>query len=1121
MYVKLRKLILRMSKSAIYAIIFCYSLTMAFGTESAAQRKLLSEISIDLHEGHSSLINLIKEIESVSDFTFMYAKKELAKRPVYISDGQWNMSDLLSQISGQAKVSIKRVNETIAITIDEGQSPQLTEELIADISISGKITDENGEGLPGATILEKGTTNGTTTSIDGSYQLTCAENAVLIISFVGYQTQEVTVSNRSVIDVQLSEDAEQLEEVVVIGYGEVKKSDLTGSVAAIDGKELAERQTVRLSQALQGSVPGLMVTRSGSAANNSATIRIRGITTISDSSPLIIVDGIPTASIDWINPDDVENISVLKDAASASIYGSRAASGVILITTKRAKNGQLNLDYNVEYGIETPTRLAQYADAVTYMKVLNERNWNDTGNLPGNEFPVYSENIINNYQTLHAQEPDRYPNENWQDLILNDHSTRQNHRIGLTAGNQNLKTNISLDYSLNNALYDGRKYNRLTLRANNDLTINEAISVSLDLNGISSLTSSPGRNFSPEGFGVGPVYAAMWSDGRVGEGKSGENTYALAKFGGFTDTKANTFGGRLAINVKPVEGLKLTGVVSPQLYGDQTKSFRKQIPYTSYNDPNFVAGYITGATQTNLSEYRGGFNNLTIQGLINYTKDFGRHNINLLGGFENYTYSNESLSASRQNFNLTSFPYLDLGNENYQYNSGSAYEYAYRSFFGRVMYDYDGRYLLQANLRYDASSRFADDYRWGSFPSFSAGWVISEESFMKGVSPISFLKLRASWGRLVNERIGSYYPYQSSIGFDNTIIYQGGQVVSAQSAAVLQYAIRDISWETTESFDIGLDASFFEGRLKLTGDYYKKTTKDMLLNLEVPNFIGLENPSQNTGEMYTTGWDLQLGWTDDVGELSYSVSFNISDYKSIMGDLGGTEFLGDKVKYQGSEFDEWYGYVSEGIFQTQDDVDNSAKLISNTKPGDIKYKDISGPDGEPDGVISSEYDRVLLGGSLPRYLYGGNINLKYKNFDFTIIVQGVGKQTSKMTNSMVLPFINQYIEVPQNIVGKYWSHYNTEAQNLEAQYPRVATTTSNYSASDFWLFDGSYFRMKNITLGYAIPKNISELVGIKSLRVYGSVSDLFSIDQYPEGWDPEASSYWITTSYILGAKITF
>ena len=986
--------------------------------------------------------------------------------------------------------------------------------------ITGKVDDASGAPLPGVTISIKGTTKGTTTDFDGNYSISdVSTSATLVFSYIGMQTREINVGNQKVINIVLEEDNLMLDEVVVVGYGTVLKKDLTGAVASVQSKAITERGTTRVSQALQGTMPGVMVTRSGSATDASATIKIRGITTIGNSDPLVIIDGIP-GTLDWVNPNDIESISVLKDAASASIYGSRAASGVILVTTKRAKSGQLSLTYNYEYSFDKPTRIAKHVDAQTYMRVHNEKNWNDNDNT-GSEYPVYAKDLIDNYASLHAGNPDQYPSNDWLTSMVKNYAPRQTHNLNITAGSEIVKTSVSLVLDQTEGLYNGKSYDRLTYRANNDITINNYLSMEISLNGVYSVNNNPIGGISNTS-GCAPVYAMQWSDGRVGAGKSGVNIWARLNEGGYSETKANVTDGKIALNFAPIKGLKISGVFSPNYYTGKTKSFTKQIPYTNWSDPNNVVGYIENHTKTSLSEGRTENLSTTTQFLANYMNNFGKNNLNLMAGYENYYYKSETLGASRDQYSLISFPYLDLGNENYQYNNGSAYQNAYRSVFGRIMYNYAQKYYLQVNARYDGSSRFHEDYRWGLFPSVSAGWVLTEEKFMQNIPVLSYLKLRASWGSLGNERIGNY-PYQSTIAFDNSLFYQGGNVVSAQSAAIMKYAIRDISWETTETYDIGLDFNLLDNRLTFTGDYYKKETRDMLLALAIPEYIGLNNPDQNTGKMHTKGWEFSAGWNDNIGDLNYSVSVNLSDFKSVMGDLGGTEFLGNQVRFEGSEYNEWYGYKADGLYQTQEEVANSATLNANIKPGDIKYMDISGPDGVPDGKISSEYDRVLLGGALPRYMYGGNIRLDWKGIDFALTVQGIGKQTAQITTNMVQPFRVEYVEVPELIMGKYWSVYNTPEQNMNAKYPRVSTkgNANNYVFSDYWLFNGAYFRLKNITLGYTIPKSITEKAKINNVRVYASANDLFSIDNFPMGWDPEASGYWVAKSFILGVSVNF
>ncbi|MDR2915087.1 MAG: SusC/RagA family TonB-linked outer membrane protein, partial [Tannerella sp.] len=587
----------------------------------------------------------------------------------------------------------------------------------------------------------------------------------------------------------------------------------------------------------------------------------------------------------------------------------------------------------------------------------------------------------------------------------------------------------------------------------------------------------------------------------------------------------NQLGGKIALDLTPLDGLTLSAVFAPTFIFNEGKEFRKAVKYYDAKDPSLALGYVARYNTTNLKESRNNNYRLVGQAFANYVKAFGWHNMNIMGGYETYYSYNGSLTAGRDNYTLNSYPYLDIGPLDYRNNSGNADEFAYQSFFGRAMYNYRQRYLFQVNIRRDGSSRFHKDYRWGTFPSVSAGWVLSEESFMeKTRSWMSYLKLRVSWGTLGNERIGNY-PYQSSIGFSNILFNQGGKIISSQAAAQSKYAIQDISWETTKSTNIGLDVNFLDNRLRFAGDYFYKTTEDMLLALEIPSYVGYSNPDKNTGKMKTRGYELEVKWSDQIGDVFYSVSANMSDFVSKMGDLGGTEFLGDQVKKQGSQFNEWYGYLSDGIYQTQEEVDNSPKLNNNIKPGDVKYLDVSGPDGVPDGKISPEYDRVLLGGSLPRYMYGGSIQTGYKDVDFSLTFQGVGSQHVRMTTNMIQPLRTDWGNVPEILDGNYWSHYNTAEQNKNVKYPRLTTTnaTSNYVMSDFWMFNGRYFRLKNITLGYTLPIFLTEKVKMNRVRLYLSATDLFSISKYPSGWDPEtgATAYPITSSYLMGIMINF
>lgn len=1077
---------------------------------------------LDLKMKNATISQIFDEIERQSEVYFFYNKSQIDEnRTISVDYRNKTIDEILKTLVSELSLTYEVVGKNIIIKPSDSNNSGGQQQTS---KVKGVVKNSSGETLPGVTVMVNGSTNGTITDADGSYSLSnVPPTGTLTFSFVGMKKVEIAVDGKSTINAVLEDETIGIEEVVAIGYGTVKKSDLTGAVGSVQGEAISERQTTMLSQALQGTTSGVMVTRNNNAPGSTATIRIRGITTIGDSNPLIIVDGVPVDNINDINPNDVESMSVLKDAASASIYGSRAAAGVILITTKRAKSGDVSLTYNMEYGMEKPTALPEYVDVKRYMQMTNELRWNDNNNN-ANEYPLYAKDVIDNYATLNAENPNKYPNTDWVGLMLNDYAPRQSHTLGITAGTKAIRTKASLAYDKTDGLFDGKSYERITARFNNDVTITKNIAASFDLFFKRSITNNPQHDPMYNTLISPPVYAAKWADGRVAEGKTGANIWGMTFLGGYNNGWYNQIGGKMSLDFTPLEGLKLSAVISPTLGFDKVKNFRLRVPYYAADDPTLLAGTLEGCTQTDLYETRNDNYRVTSQLLANYMKSFGSHNLNAMLGYENFYAFNENLGASRQKYELTNYPYLDLGPLDFRGNNGSAYENAYRSYFGRLMYNYRNKYFLQGNVRYDGSSRFAEEYRWGTFPSFSAGWVLTEENFMKNIPWLSFLKVRGSWGSLGNERIGNY-PYQATIAFSNALFYQGSNVAAAQTAAQIKYAIQDISWETTESIDFGIDANLLDNRLRFTGDYYEKTTKDMLLQLEIPDYIGFDNPDQNTGKMLTKGWEAELGWNDKIGEVGYSISGNISDFRSEMGDLGGTEFIGDQIKKKGSEFNEWYGYLSDGLFQTADDLAASAKLGSNQKVGDVKYKDLSGPEGVPDGKISPEYDRKLLGGSLPRYLYGANLKLDYKNFDLSIVLQGVGHQNTRLSGIMITPLIANWGHMPKILDGTSWSKYNTDEQNLAAKYPRLTYTNQgvNYAMSDYWLINGGYFRLKNITLGYNLPTNLIKKINLQRVRIYGSASDIFTIDNYPKGWDPEVaeSGYPITSSYIFGLSVTF
>lgn len=999
------------------------------------------------------------------------------------------------------------------------------------LPVSGVVSDENGAPLLGVTVFEKDGRNGTATNTEGRYSMNVKKGVTLVFSYIGYETYECPYNGETTLNVTLKPDAKLMDEVVVIGYGAVKKKDLTGSVSAIKGDDLVARQTTTLSTALQGSVSGLLVTRDSGAPGASGTIKVRGITTMGDNNPLIIVDGSPCDNIDYVNANDVESVSVLKDAAAASIYGSKAAAGVILITTKRGAKERTNLTYNGEVGWEVPTMQPDMVGVTRYMEMYNELLYND--NPAAGFFQQYSSDQVKNWISYNKTNPNQYPLTDWKSLIMKDSALKHKHNVSISGGTDLVRTKVSFSYDDVDGLYGERKYQRMMLRANNDATIvKDKLFATVDINIRRGKNITP--NFSPFDMmrKMPAIYAATWDDGRIAEGKSGANPYGLLVGGGNAKAWSTQVGGRASLEYKPVKGLSIQAVVSPFINYSKTKTFRPAVWYTLADDPETIGGYLDSGSSwsTNkLTEQRNDNYNVTSQVIANYIASFGRngnHNLNVMVGYENYLMKSESLSAARDNFEFTQYPYLNVGSEDYQTNSGTGTEYTSNSVFGRIMYDYDGRYLLQANVRHDGSSRFAKKYRWGTFPSFSAGWVVTREKFMEGTeSWLDFMKVRASWGMLGNERIGSnYFPYLALMTFNDVLFYdKDGNVVLDKSAAQRALAVEDITWETTTSTDIGVDLGLFRNRLSVNFDYYWKETKDMLLTINIPYIMGYNNPSSNAGTMKTNGYDIEVGWRDQVGDFSYGVSVNFSDFKSKVTDMNGSEQInGSRINRPGCYFNEWYGYVSDGIYQTQEEVDNSATYNSSVKVGDIRYKDISGPDGVPDGKINSD-DKVPLGNSLPRWQYGGTVNLGWKGIDFSMAFQGIGRRTSYMATEMVQPIRDNYGNIPAIIDGKYWSPFNTDEQNRNAKYPRLSNTgkSNNYQTSDFWLFNGGYFRLKNVTLGYTLPRKWTQKIRMSNVRLYVSASDLFCISDYPKGWDPEmgVTSYPITTSILVGLSL--
>ena len=1073
--------------------------------------------NITLRMSNVTVKQAMDELKSKSGYSFVFSSQDVdTHKNITVESDNQPLGHVISQIVAGQGLAYTIEGKTIILRKASAPSAQQQ----ANKRITGVVKDANGEPVIGANIVVKGTTNGTITDMDGNFVLDVPAGAILHVSYIGYSDKEIPVGSQTALAISLAEDSQALDEVVVIGYGTARKIDLTGSTSSLGGEKLRVKSSPQLSTQMQGQMAGVQITRTSGDPSAGSSIRVRGVTTLSTNDPLVIVDGVPGSLMD-IAPEDVKDIQVLKDAASAAIYGSRAAAGVILVTTNRAKDKEFHLSYNMEYGIDKATTVPKFANAVQWMQGYNELTYNDGASSP---YSSYSEDFLNSYMQNRLTDPDRYPDTDFMSLGLKNHTNHQRHSLSLTGGTDKLKTNFSLNYYDADALYRNKSYERINVRSNNDYQINSWIHANVDVNLMYAKSLAP---HSLEGSSMGdlmyrsPIYNVYWSDGRYADGKDGDNPIALNQLGGQNKIENFKVGGKFQLDITPVKNLVLTAIAAP------TYTFTKGKDHKTRYDVYRISGDVipgTGYANTSVEEQRNDTRSLTMQFYANYNFKIDRHSVGVMAGYEDYSYEWENEGASRLNYNLNNFPSLNLGPEDFQYNSGSAGHNAYRSVFGRVMYSWADRYMFQANVRSDGSSRFAPGHRWGTFPSVSAGWVISEESWFNKKT-INYLKLRGSIGQLGNERIGSEFPYQARLSFGSGFIpnaASGGADV-VQTAYQSDYAFRTLTWETTTTYGVGADIALLNNRLRGSLDWYYKKTSDMLMQVGFPSYFGYNAPQNNAADMNTKGWDLEISWSDQIDDFRYGVSFNLSDYRSRMGYMADRQNISSrKITEEGSYYNEWYGYKSMGVILNEDAMmENGQKipvLTNNDKAGNIRYVDIDG-----DGKITASNDRVRLGNSLPEMQYGGSLWAEWKNFDFNLSFQGIGHQLSYW-NWPVSPFLFQAYSCPANLIESHWSPLASDAENAKAKYPKLTTNDANiYAASDFWLFNGAYMRVKNITLGYTIPSDIMKKFHVDRLRFYFSANDLPAFSKYPKGYDPEWNRFsdLLMSSYIFGLNVSF
>ncbi|NME70585.1 SusC/RagA family TonB-linked outer membrane protein [Flammeovirga aprica] len=983
--------------------------------------------------------------------------------------------------------------------------------------VSGVVKDEAGEPLPGVNIKIKGTNTGTITNFSGEFKLsvTSPETAI-IFSFMGFEQQEVVVGEKKTFNITLVESTELLSEIVVVGYGTQKKENLTGAIGVVTpDKDIGNQAVTNTEQMLQGRIAGVQLTQAGGKPGGGATITIRGNGTLNDSSPLVLIDGVP-GSMQDILPSDIESISVLKDAASASIYGTRAANGVILVTTKTGgTTDKVKVNYNGYAGLQKATVLPNFLDSWDYMTLKNEANSN------AGRTPIYTDEEIE--MARNGSDPYRYANTDWADETFKDGAFFQNHQLSLSQKVGNTQYLASVGYLDQKGIMYGTSAERINYRLNMRSKLGKGFTFGANFFGAMK-KSEESADTDDQGVmrliaNSSPLVPVFNQDGSWGSASGNPYeintknpvfyaTEASRKYNNSNKTTLNPY-----LEFQPVKGLTIKTNLSYSFTQGLNKSHKNTFQLT---DPDGNESDI-GRVQNSLREVSNTYESMQWENTINYSKKFGKHSINLLAGTTMNSYAHKTT-----NVNVTDLPsnsLTEIGSGSNPTVGGSFNESRLLSLFGRFQYNYDDRYLFEANLRQDGSSKFPQNNRFALFPALSVGWIFSNEALLKDVEMISFGKVRANWGQLGNDKIG-YYPYSQTYTptdgypFDGASIAYGG-------LAVTDLANPDIMWETTTSYGVGVDLGFWDDKLTVTADYFVKDTDDILLKLPIPGATGVANPAfQNAGRVKNTGWELAVNHYNKLGNtgVEYSIGFNVTNIKNeIISMQGETQYPNNRqVNMEGHPIGSFYGYKSIGIYRTEEDLEKYPYIDGQTPQlGDLIYENLNGDD-----VINDE-DRTIIGNPNPEYMYGINMGLSYKGFDLKLFFQGV-----------------QNIDIYSSATGHHSGSGNNlmnwtvdwmdrwTPDNPDASMPRLGNV-NNEQRSSFWVEDASYLRLKNVEVGYNFNPSVCKKLRLQSLRVYANSTNPLTWSQL-DHWDPERyanqsrnEAYPQTTTLTFGTNIIF
>ncbi len=1099
----------------VYFIFLIAGISTAFAANTYSQNTRLS-----IHLKNVSIEQLFSEIEKNSEYIFFYKENVPVKSKVSVEANDETLEQILEKTLLSNDL-IFQINDR-QVVVTEKVLANRTEMVMAaqqKNAVTGLVVDINGEPLIGVSIVVRGTSRGMVTNMNGRFSIQAEPGEILEFSYLGYVkvSLEVPASQRT-LEVVMKEDNMTIDEVVVVGYGIQKKVNVIGSVSQIGSDKLENRTVPMLSNALAGQMTGVtVIQRSGRPGDSPGEIRIRGVGSI-EATPdaLVLVDGVP-GSINDVRPEDVQSISVLKDAATAAIYGARSANGVILVTTKMGAEGKTRISYNGYAGFTKPTAFPDMVDSWEFATLYNEAMGATT----------YSQQDIQKFRD--GSDPDNYPNSDFLKDVFSRNGFQTGHDIAVTGGGKSTQYYLTLGYLDQQGIIEKNDYNRFDARLNLVTELSSKLKLSTWLAGYSANREEPGGMLSSivvNAVRYPSIYAGKLSNGDYGTGpEQGGTPVAWLDRESFFEVPEFKMTARMRLDYTPLNDLKLSLLGGYNYLGKTERTFTATM---RLNDTHSL-----GPSTLNEEDKKTIFQ--TMQALADYSKSIGKHDFSALAGYSFESESYRNLVAYRDNFPTNDLPYINVGSRDNMQNSGGGWDWAIQSVFGRFKYSYDQKYLGEVTVRYDGSSRFPESHKYAFFPSVALGWRVSEEAFFKdNVSFIHNLKLKTSWGKLGNQNIG-LYPYQNTYSITPYVI--GGSIASGGYITSLKDP--NISWESTRTTDGGMEVGFFgNGLLDMSVNYFYRKTTDLLTKPQsnVSSVLGMTVDYTNSGSLENKGWEFEVSHRNKVGEITYNIGGNLSIIRNKVLDMGlggvpqrnGMVGNGDNC-FVGYPLQMYYGYKTDGMFLDQDDIsawsNQSGVFGSAVKPGYLRYVDITGENGEKDGKVDPNFDRVYLGSRIPKYTFSFNLGAEYRGLDLSAQLYGVAEVKGRLESYAGYAF-NALGNIQRWQADGRWNPENPQRYN---DYPRLEiiqnTGSMNTQLSDFWVKDASYVRLKNMQIGYTIPRKILEKLKIASIRVYANAENPFCWNKYPSGWDPEINTngeyYPILSTYTFGLNLRF